>query len=212
MEVTFSAQARYNEYMDGGSAWSDEALMLAYAGGDSGAFDELFKRYGKRLFNFLLRATGDRAMAEDLFQATFLRLHQARKGYVAGTFKAFLFTIAANLLRDERSRAEHRRRTNMDEEAIEAIPASNRSTDSDPESLVEARETTKAVEAAIAELPQGLREVLLLSRYQGLSGREIASALGISEGAVKVRLFRALAQLRAALRAPDKAAGESGNE
>ena len=100
----------------------------------------------------------------------------------------------------------------MDEETLEAIPAGNRIADSDPESISEARETTKIVEAAIAQLPQGLREVLLLSRYQGLSGREIASALGISEGAVKVRLFRALAQLRAALRAPDKAAGESGNE
>ena len=198
--------------MSGGSAWNDEDLMLAYAGGDASAFDELFKRYGTRLFNFLLRASGDRAMTEDLFQATFLHLHQARQNYVAGTFKAFLFTIAANLLRDERSRAEHRRRTIMDEETIEAIPAGNRIADSDPESLSEARETTEIIEAAIAQLPQGLREALLLSRYQGLSAREIALALGISEGAVKVRLFRALAQLRAALRAPDKAAGESGNE
>lgn len=211
-EVTFKAQARYKGCMNGGSAWNDEALMLAYAGGDGGAFDELFRRYGTRLFNFLLRASGDRAMAEDLFQATFLRLHQARKNYVAGTFKAFLFTIAANLLRDEWSRAEHKRRVSMDEEAIEAIPAGNRFADSDPESLSEARETSETIEAAIAQLPQGLREALLLSRYQGLSGREIASVLGISEGAVKVRLFRALAQLRAALRAPDKAAGESGNE
>jgi RNA polymerase sigma factor (sigma-70 family) len=198
--------------MSGASAWNDEDLMLAYAGGDAGAFDELFKRYGARLFNFLLRATGDRAMAEDLFQATFLRLHQARKNYAAGTFKAFLFTIAANLLRDEWNRAEHKRRVSMDDEVIETIPAGNRSTDSDPESFIEARQTTKVLEGAIEQLPQGLREVLLLSRYQGLANREIASALGISEGAVKVRLFRALAQLRAALRAPDKAAGESGNE
>jgi len=198
--------------MSGGSAWTDEALMLAYAGGDGAAFDELFRRYGTRLFNFLLRASGDRAMAEDLFQATFLRLHQARKNYVAGTFKSFLFTIAANLLRDERSRAEHKRRVIMDEEAIEEVPAGNRIADSDPESLIEAQETTRVVEAAIARLPQGLREVLLLSRYQGLSGREIASALGISKAAVKVRLFRALTQLRIALRAPDKAAGGSGNE
>ncbi len=198
--------------MSGGSAWNDESLMLAYASGDVGAFDELYKRYGTRLFNFLLRASGDRAMAEDLFQATFLHLHQARKNYMPGTFKAFLFTIAANLLRDERSRAEHRRRTTMDEETIEAVPAANRIADSDPESLSEAREASETIEAAIAQLPQGLREALLLSRYQGLSAREIASALGISEGAAKVRLFRALAQLRAALCAADKAAGESGNE
>ena len=186
--------------------------MLAYAGGDSAAFNELFRRYGARLFNYLLRASGDRAMAEDLFQATFLRLHQARKGYVAGTFKAFLFTIAANLLRDERSRAEHKRRVSMDEKGIETIPAGDRSADSHPESFIEARQTAKVLEAAIEQLPQGLREVLLLSRYQGLANREIASALGISQGAVKVRLCRALAQLRAALRVHDKAAGESGND
>jgi RNA polymerase sigma-70 factor (ECF subfamily) len=212
MQVTFTAPPRYKGYMSGGSTWNDEALMRAYAGGDGAAFDELFKRYGTGLFNFLLRATGDRAKAEDLFQATFLHLHLARKNYVVGTFKAFLFTIAANLLKDERSRAEHRRRTNMDEEAIEAITAGSRSTDSDPEALIQAHQTSKVLESAIEQLPEGMREVLLLSRYQGLANREIASALGISEGAVKVRLFRALAQLRAVLCAPDTAAGRSGNE
>jgi RNA polymerase sigma factor (sigma-70 family) len=197
--------------MAGGRSWDDEALMLAYADGDAGAFDELFRRYAARLFNFLLRASRDSAIAEDLFQATFLRLHQARKSYVAGTFKAFLFTVAANLFRDERSRAEHRRRVSMDEEEIETV-TDNRPADSDRESLIEARQTTLVIESAIEQLPHGLREVLLLSRYQGLSNREIAAALGISEGAVKVRLLRALARVRAALCMTDKAAGKCGNE
>lgn len=185
--------------------------MLAYADGDEGAFDELFRRYCARLFSFLLRASSDRAIAEDLFQATFLRLHQARKNYVAGTFKTFLFTIAANLLRDERSRAEHRRRVIMNQEVIEAMPAGDPTTVSDPESFAQAHQTTKRLASAIAQLPQGLRDVLLLSRYQGLATHDIASALGISEGAAKVRLFRALARLRAALRGTDEAAGKSGN-
>jgi RNA polymerase sigma factor (sigma-70 family) len=198
--------------MAGGRSWDDEALMLAYADGDGGAFDELFRRYAARLFNFLLRAAGDRAMAEDLFQATFLRLHKARKSYVAGTFKAFLFTIAANLLRDERSRVEHGRRVTMDDEEIETVTASNRPLGSDPYSFIEARQTAKVIDGAIEQLPHGLREVLLLSRYQGLGNREIAAALGISEGAVKVRLLRALARVRAALGMPDKGAGKCGNE
>jgi RNA polymerase sigma-70 factor (ECF subfamily) len=207
MSVTLRAEDRYKGCMAGGTSWSDEALMLAYAGGDGAAFDELFRRYATRLFNFLLRASGDRALAEDLFQATFLRLHQARKSFVAGTFKAFLFTIAANLLRDERSRAEHRRRLSMNEQEIETVTDS-RPVDSDPESLIEARQTTRVIESAIEQLPQGLREVLLLSRYQGLGHREMAATLGISEGAVKVRLLRALARVRTALSVPDKAAGE----
>src|SRR5262249_24798989 len=110
VEVAFTALARYKGYMGGGRAQNDEVLMLAYAEGDQDAFEELFGRYAARLFNFLLRACGNRAVAEDLFQVTFLRLHQARRNYVAGTFKAFLFAIALNLLRDERSRAEHKRR------------------------------------------------------------------------------------------------------
>jgi RNA polymerase sigma-70 factor (ECF subfamily) len=207
MSVTFGADDRYKGCMAGGTPWNDEALMLAYAGGDGAAFDELFRRYATRLFNFLLRASGDHALAEDLFQATFLRLHQARKSFVAGTFKAFLFTIAANLLRDERSRVEHRRRLSMDEQGIETVTA-NRSVGSDPESLIEAHQTNRLIESAIEQLPPGLREVLLLSRYQGLGNREIAAALGISEGAVKVRLLRALARVRAALCPLDKAAGE----
>ncbi len=210
MSVTLSAEGRYKRGMAGGRLWDDEALMHAYADGDGGAFDELFKRYAARLFNFLLRASGDRAMAEDLFQATFLRLHQARKRYVAGTFKAFLFTIAANLLRDERSRAEHRRRVPMEDEEIETV-ADIRPLDNDPASLIEARQTTTMLEGAIEQLPHGLREVLLLSRYQGLGNREIAAALGISEGAVKVRLLRALTRVRATLCMTDKAAGESRN-
>lgn len=196
--------------MSGGSTRDDESLMLAYANGDRGAFDRLFERHGKRLFNFLLHATGDRTMAEDLFQATFLRLHQARKAYTAGTFRAFLFTIAANLLRDERSRPEHKRRNTMiDEQAIELLPARDQSPGSDPGSVTEARETGAMVSAAVARLSPGLREVLLLSRYQGLNGREIATALGISEVAVKVRLHRALTQLRVALAQPEKTASES---
>lgn len=190
-----------------GRSWKDETLMLSYAAGDASAFDELFERHATRLFNFLLRACGDRALAEDLFQATFLRLHQARKSFVAGTFRAFLFTIAANLLRDERSRAEHRRRLPMDEEALDSV-TENRPMDNDPESIAEARQTTRVIERVIDELPNGLREVLLLSRYQGLGNREIAAALGISEGAVKVRLVRALARVHAALCAPTKATGQ----
>ena len=205
--VTFRVEDRYKDYMAGGRSWKDETLMLSYADGDASAFDELFGRYATRLFNFLLRACGDRALAEDLFQATFLRLHQARKSFVAGTFRAFLFTIAANLLRDERSRAEHRRRLTMDEEELDTV-TDNRPVDNDPESLAEARQTTRVIESVIEELPNSLREVVLLSRYQGLGNREIAAALGISEGAVKVRLVRALARVRAALRVPAKAAGE----
>jgi RNA polymerase sigma-70 factor (ECF subfamily) len=178
---------------------SDDALMVLYADGDSLAFEELFRRHAASVFSYLLRATNDRALAEDLFQATFLHLHRSRKSYRAGFFKTFLFTIATNLLRDERSGAEHKHRTTSKAEEAETDHASDAVTAPSPEAMAVAAETGRVLEQAIAALPEGMREVVLLSRYHGLSNAEIAGVLGISQGAVKVRLFRALTQLRVKL-------------
>ena len=152
----------------------DDQLMLAYGRGNAAAFEELFRRYKDKTYSFFLRATGNRAVAEDLFQTTFLRLHRARKTYNGGSFRAFLFTIAANLLRDERARVEHRRRVDTAGEPAEAL-AESKQADS-PEDLAEAAETRALLESAIAHLPAGLRDVLLLSRYQSLNNAEVAAA------------------------------------
>lgn len=192
--------------------FGDDALMAAYAKGEGAAFEELFQRYQGKVFNFLLRASGDRALAEDLFQMTFLRLHEARKGYTAGSFKGFLFAIATNLLRDEWRRAEHKRRVELGDEQFVAAERNVSREDmsvADPESVVTAAQTRSAVDADIADLPEGLRKVLLLSRYQALSNAEIAEALGISTAAVKVRLFRALRRIRAHLAADQSSPGEA---
>jgi RNA polymerase sigma-70 factor (ECF subfamily) len=188
----------------------DDQLMLAYGRGNAAAFEELFRRYKDKTYSFFLRATGNRAVAEDLFQTTFLRLHRARKTYNGGSFRAFLFTVAANLLRDERARVEHRRRVDTAGEPAEAL-AESKQADS-PEDLAEAAETRALLESAIAQLPAGLRDVLLLSRYQALNNAEVAAALGISPGAARVRLFRALTMMREKLGIAVSRHDEAGNE
>ena len=80
---------------------SDERIMAAYAAGDREAFRELFRRYAQRLHGFLYHMSGDRHLAQDLVQETFLRVHRARAAYdSARPFRPWIFRIAANVHAD----------------------------------------------------------------------------------------------------------------
>lgn len=81
---------------------SDEDLMLAYAKGHPEAFDELFARHGRKVYNLFLRALGNADTAGDLVQETFMRVISARERYQpTRTFASWFYTIAMNLLRDQ---------------------------------------------------------------------------------------------------------------
>ena len=80
---------------------TDEQLLLAYRQGDKPSFAQLMERYQRELFHFLVRFLGDRAAAEDVFQETFLQVHQSAEQFdTARRFRPWLFTIAANKARD----------------------------------------------------------------------------------------------------------------
>ena len=80
---------------------SDEQLLVAYRHGDRASFSRLVQRYQRELFHFLVRFTGDRAAAEDIFQETFLQVHQSAEQFdPQRRFRPWLFTIAANKARD----------------------------------------------------------------------------------------------------------------
>ena len=80
---------------------TDELLIAAYRGGDRNSFAELVGRYERELFHFLVRFLGDRAAAEDVFQETFLQIHQSAENFdTQRRFRPWLFTIAANKARD----------------------------------------------------------------------------------------------------------------
>src|SRR5947209_6426278 len=91
---------------------SDEQLLEAYRFGDKATFSHLVERYQRELFHFLVRFLGDRAAAEDVFQETFLQVHQSAEQFdPQRRFRPWLFTIAANKARDL-IRSQARRPTN----------------------------------------------------------------------------------------------------
>jgi RNA polymerase sigma-70 factor (ECF subfamily) len=168
---------------------SDENLMLAYAKGRAEAFDELFARHGRKVYNLFLRALGNAETAGDLVQETFMRVIEARERYQpTRTFASWLYTIAMNLLRDQLRR--HKRRGTTEELSETNLEMHV----SEPE--IELSERRAAVQKAVQSLPEEQREVILLAKYQGLSYAEIAEILRISEAAVKQRAYRGLKTLR----------------
>jgi RNA polymerase sigma factor (sigma-70 family) len=171
---------------------ADEELMLAYRGGQAGAFDALYARHRGRLYRFILRSIKERATAEELFQEAWIRVIEARHRYAPqAKFTTWLYTIAHNLLVD------HWRRkgltlVQLDEEASVAA-ADN------PARQAEARESLARLLQALAALPEAQREAFLLHEEAGLSVAEIAQVTGAGEEAAKSRLRYAIAKLKAAV-------------
>ncbi|MGF1465320.1 MAG: RNA polymerase sigma factor [Sandaracinaceae bacterium] len=164
---------------------------------DPGAFDAVYAHYRPRIFSFLARLTGTRALAEDLMQETFLRLaRRARDLDPATRLAPFLFTVARNLAYD------HRRWARLDRSRLTEVArdAGGRGHGgATPFDLTQASETQRALEAALARLPARLREALLLVVVEGLAPAEAAAVLRIREPALRQRLARGRAMLRGAL-------------
>jgi RNA polymerase sigma-70 factor (ECF subfamily) len=182
----------------------EEQLMTLYAGGDVLAFRRLFDRLAPWLRAFFRRSFSDFAIAEDLTQATFLRLHGARASYQLGRpLKPWLFSIAVSVRRDELRRRTHQPREvdghqvragALDEETVaEAALSANAP-------AAAANDHSEAVRAAIKALPASQRVVIQLHQYEGLTFEQIAKELNTTPGAVRVRASRAYEQLRVALR------------
>jgi len=173
--------------------------MAAYAADDRRAFDTLFTRLSGRVHGFFLRSFFDSAIADDLLQATFLKLHRARAQYQRDLpFRPWLFTIAARVRLDE-LRRRYRLAEDGDEELMaKADEAQAMASDSAGEAG--RTDLQEAVRAALARLPESQRMVVHLHRYEGMTFPEIAKVLSTTEGAVKLRAFRAYETLRESLK------------
>lgn len=166
--------------------------MEGYAASDLSAFRELYSRYEKRIYNFFLRRLGNPDRAADLFQEAFLRLHRNRHRFDSRqSLAAWFFTIANNLVRDE-----FRKQRGVQCEAIEAEDSLPPSRLAGPEESMTAAELSKKLEKAWKMLPEAQKEVLTLSRFEGLKHGMIATITGRSEVAVRQLLYRALQNLR----------------
>ena len=177
---------------------SDEQLMLAYGGGDAGAFETLYARHKGPLYRFVLRSVKGRPEAEELFQDVWMRAIEARGRYEPrAKFTTWLYTIAHNRLVDH-WRAKGLALVSIDDEENPAIdpPAGP---EADPRRRAEGRETLRRLLEGLARLPAAQREAFLLHEEGGLSIAEIAAATGTNEEAAKSRLRYAMNKLREAI-------------
>ena len=169
----------------------DEELMLAYQGGDAGAFETLYRRHRLRLFRFVLRSLKHRAAAEELYQEAWMRVIEARGRYtVRARFTTWLYTIAHNLMVD------HWRRAGL---SVVSLDSDDIGTGA-PDTLrhVEGRAALARFAEALEALPAAQREAFLLHEEAGLSPAQIAAVTGTGEETAKSRLRYAMAKLRAA--------------
>ncbi|HEX8914266.1 MAG TPA: sigma-70 family RNA polymerase sigma factor [Humisphaera sp.] len=198
------------------AAPSDESLLAAYRGGDKPAFAALVARYQRELYHFLVRFLGNRAAAEDVFQETFLQVHQSAEAFdPQRRFKPWLFTIAANKARDL-IRSQARRPTNPlqasisggDEEGGEFIDLMQSAIEL-PDEPMARQEMQQKVQRVVSGMPDHLREILVLSYFNTFPYRQIADILGIPLGTVKSRLHAAVATFADRWKAANRSRGDS---
>lgn len=170
----------------------DDAVLLdRVRRGDPAGAEGLFDRYSGPLLGFTERMLGVKAEAEEVTQDVFVKMISRAEQYDGrASISTWLFAIAANACRD-RLRSSWRT-TSV---PLEGVPEPKGTDEAVEGGLIE-RERRQLVRSALARLTPEQREVLVLARYRGMPYAEIARALGISEGAVKTRVFRALETLK----------------
>jgi RNA polymerase sigma-70 factor, ECF subfamily len=173
----------------------DESLLLSRAcGGDAVAFEEVVRRYQRRVYGVALRIVRRHDVADDVTQDTFLRAHQALASFdTSRPFGPWVCRIAANLA------INHVRSPESREEGLPEGHDETPSAQPGPLGGVLDREASDQLKEAMALLSAEQRAVFVLRAVEGLSYKEIALALDISAGTVMSRLFRARERLVAAL-------------
>ncbi|MFG0330378.1 MAG: RNA polymerase sigma factor [Phycisphaerales bacterium] len=181
---------------------TDEELVEAYREGESGAMEIIIRRYERELLAFLTRLMGNRAAAEDVFQDTFIQIHQSASQFdVSRRFKPWLFTIAANKGRDAfRRQGKHWNMVDLSAPVKRGASERGGATfvdllEGDPAELGEnlnAEELRDRVRTVLDDLPYHFREIVLLAYFQRLSYNQIAESLDIPLGTVKSRLHAAI--------------------
>ena len=183
---------------DGADA--DEALMLRFAGGDVQAFDELYRRHELKVWRYLQRNLGNRAIADELMQDVWFTVARAARGYrPTARFTTWLFTLAHNRLVDAlRARRSHERPSAVADGSEGADPLDQLAADSQSEPLerVQSQQHAAAVLAAVERLPPEQRHAFLLHAEGELTLEEIARVTSSSFETAKSRLRYARSKLR----------------
>jgi RNA polymerase sigma-70 factor (ECF subfamily) len=174
--------------------------MARVAEGDERGFTELVRRYQGRVTNLVSRVLNDREASDDLAQEVFVRVFVHRRNYRRGSkFSTWLFTIAANLAKNE-IRRRVRRRNWFSLDALQELVGDSAIQLADPkegqEVTLERGQVQEAVGRAIATVPEKYRLALVLRDIEGFAYDEIGEMLGIPGGTVRSRINRARGMLK----------------
>ena len=172
--------------------------MLAYRDGDAAAFEGLYARHRAKLFRYLLRQSGRREQADEMFQEIWMSVIRARINYeVTAKFTTWLYRIAHNRLVDSYRASGRLAEFEVDVVDEEGDPPDYPApTNDQPERLVERAQLAGRLVSAIDKLPATQREAFLLAAEGGLTVEEIGNAAGCGFETAKSRLRYAYARLR----------------
>ncbi len=178
-------------------AWTDEELVARSMGGDTESFNQLVVRWERPMYTLAYRVIGREEDARDVCQEAFLRAFRALGAFKGqAKFSSWLYRITLNLCRDW-IRRERRGRLVQPPEGVDVIDLKSEHGPAESiEALVARHELGRAVEAAMATLPEEQRTAIILKEYHGLTFQEIADLLGCPLSTVKTRLYQGLTVLR----------------
>ena len=164
-------------------------LMNQVKQGELGSAAILFERYQVSIYNFFVRLSGDLEESKDLTQSTFHRILKYRKSFKERhTFRSWIFRLARNQFYDSHHKSKNRKHYFKEpKEDFNNLP--------DKEHFNKQRDH-RELEDALGQLPDEYRELIILSKYQGLKYKEIAKIVKSSKGAVKMKTHRAMLKLR----------------
>ena len=185
--------------MDVNNKQTDADLLRRFANGEEEAFRELVTRYKHSLYAFLRRFINRDDLIEDVFQETFLQLFNSRASFdMSRPLRPWLFTIAANKAKDALRKQQRTFATTMgtvstsDEMTIDDVLDSITSLNTTPYDEVSRNETSDAVREIIKDMPENLKEILILAYFHQFSYKHMAEMLSIPIGTVKSRLHTAV--------------------
>ena len=173
---------------------SDSDIVSRVLAGDRQAFALLIERHSGKVYSLALRLTGSRSDAEELVQETFVRAFcQLRRYDFRRAFFPWLYTLSLNLVRNHLKKSA---RTPTAAKLSRPLLEKDGPAGADTEQQLLEQQGHDQIQAALNALPLEHREILVLRFYQELTFKELAEILGTTPGAAKMRVYRALEQLR----------------
>lgn len=175
----------------------DELLMISVKGGILDALTPLFDRYHCKLYSFFLRLTFDRELSKDLTQNVFYRILKYRQGYREEyKFRSWMYQIARNVMADHYEKEKNQIKDNVSIDRLSGAWPEVEMGQNEIETERDKSEMKRTLYRALSKLPADQREIIILSRFQGLKYDEIAEITGSSVGAIKVKAHRIIIKLR----------------